>query len=92
MNAGGDDSEKTLKEVDPKLKDIKLVKEMFVFSEVVKFESALALENKMKGSDPMHVDLAVEAMIMQLYMKDKFYLMYQIEEEDLFKAIKNHKL
>lgn len=92
MNAGGDDSEKTLKEVDLKLKDIKLVKEMFVFSEVTKFESALELENKMKGSDPRFVDLAVEAMIMQLYMKDKFYLMYQIEEEDLFKAIKTHKL
>jgi hypothetical protein len=49
---------------------------MFVFSEIVKFESAIALENKMKGSDPTQVDLAVEAMIMQLYMKDKFYLVF----------------
>jgi hypothetical protein len=76
MNAGGEETEKAVKEVDPKLKDIQLVKEMFVFSEIVKFESAVALENKMKGSDPMHVDLAVEAMIMQLYMKDKFYLVF----------------
>jgi hypothetical protein len=76
MNAGGEETGKAVKEVDPKLKDIQLVKEMFVFSEIVKFESAVALENKMKGSDPMHVDLAVEAMIMQLYMKDKFYLVF----------------
>jgi hypothetical protein len=78
MNAGGEEQQpgKAAKEVDPKLKDIQLVKEMFIFSEIVKFESAVALENKMKGSDPMHVDLAVEAMIMQLYMKDKFYLVF----------------
>ncbi len=76
MNAGGDEPGKAIKEVDPKLKDIQQVKEMFVFSEIVKFESAVVLENKMKGSDPMQVDLAVEAMIMQLYMKDKFYLVF----------------
>ena len=76
MNAGGEEFAKDVKEVDPKLKDVKLVKEMFIFSEIVKFESAVALENKMKGSDPMNVDLAVEAMTMQLYMKDKFYLVF----------------
>ena len=76
MNAGGEEPAKAVKEVDPKLKDIQLVKEMFIFSEIVKFESAVALENKMKGSDPLQVDLAVEAMIMQLYMKDKFYLVF----------------
>ena len=76
MNAGGEEPGKAVKEVDPKLKDIQLVKEMFIFSEIVKFESAVALENKMKGSDPLQVDLAVEAMIMQLYMKDKFYLLF----------------
>lgn len=84
MNAGGEEPGKVKKEIDPKLKDVWLVKEMFIFSEVVKFESAVALESKMKGSDPMHVDLAVEAMIMQLFMKDKFYLVFKVEEEDLF--------
>jgi len=93
MNSGDEDNAKEVeKEEHANLKDIEKIKEMFIFSEVLKFESAIALENKMKSADSMEVDLAVEAMIMQLFMKDKFYLVFQVEEEELFKAIKKHKL
>lgn len=93
MNSGDEENAKEVeKEEHANLKDIEKIKEMFIFSEVLKFESAIALENKMKSADSMEVDLAVEAMIMQLFMKDKFYLVFQVEEEELFKAIKKHKL
>ena len=89
MNAGEDGS-KERKEVDPKFSDLQAVKDMMVFSEVVKFESAVKLETKMKGVGQMgiEVDLAVEAMIMQSFMSDKVFLSFQVEEDQLFKAIK----
>jgi hypothetical protein len=67
---------------------------MMVFSEVLKFESAIRLENKMKnvGQMGVDVDLAVEAMIMSCFMGDKFFLSFQAEEDQLFKAIKAFKL
>ena len=40
----------------------------------------------------MEVDLAVEAMIMQSFMADKFFLTFGVEEDNLFKAIKAFKL
>ena len=93
MNAGEDGS-KDRKVVDPKFSDVQAVKEMMIFSEVVKFESAVKLETKMKGVGQMgiEVDLAVEAMIMQSFMSDKFFLTFQVEEDQLFKAVKALKL
>ena len=60
---------------------------MFIFTENLKLVCMEALNSKLKLGYPF--DFAMESMLQYTYMSDQFFLKYQVDEEDLFKAVKD---
>jgi len=60
---------------------------MFIFTENLKLECMEALNIKLKQGYPF--DFAMESMLQYTYMSDQFFLKYEVDEEDLFKAVKD---
>jgi hypothetical protein len=73
--------------VSEALSDRERVKEMFLYTEALKIECMKSLDAKFKSGFPF--DFALESMMQYTYMSDKFFLKYQIEEDDLFQAVKD---
>ena len=75
------------KKVAQSLSDREKVKEMFIFTENLKLECMEALNVKLKLG--YQFDFAMESMLQYTYMSDQFFLKYEVDEEDLFKAVKD---
>lgn len=58
---------------------------MFLFTEKLKMESMTAM--KLMLTQGMMANFAVEAMVQQVFMTDRLFLEFGVEEEELMRAV-----